>query len=78
MREGHLDVAFAIEALAGSTLVRLELRELALPEAQDVGGDITEFSDFADAESRACPGCRTRRLGWFFGLAGAAPCLGLR
>jgi hypothetical protein len=48
--EGHLDIAFAIEALSGAALVRLELRELALPEAQDVGGDIAESGDFADAE----------------------------
>ena len=48
--EGHLDVAFAIEALSGTAFVRLELWELALPEAKDVGGDIAEFGDFADAE----------------------------
>ena len=48
--EGHFDVAFAIEALAGAAFVGLQLWELAFPEAQDVGGDIAEFGDFADAE----------------------------
>ena len=46
----HLDVAAAIEALAGTAFVRLELGELALPEAKDVGRDITESGNFADAE----------------------------
>jgi hypothetical protein len=48
--ECHLDVAFAIEALSGAAFVGLQLRELTLPEAQDVGGNIAEFSNFADAE----------------------------
>ena len=48
--QGHLDVATAIEALAGAAFVGFELRKLALPEAQDVGGNIAEPGDFADAE----------------------------
>jgi len=48
--EGHFDVAFAIEALAGAAFVGLELREFALPEAQDVGRHFAESGDFADAE----------------------------
>jgi hypothetical protein len=48
--EGHLNVAAAVEALAGATFVGAELRELALPKAQDVGGDFAEAGDFADAE----------------------------
>jgi hypothetical protein len=36
--EGHFYVATAVEALAGASLIGLELREFALPEAQDVGG----------------------------------------
>ena len=48
--ERHLNVAATIETLAGAPFVGFELRELALPEAQDVGWDITEPGDFADAE----------------------------
>jgi hypothetical protein len=48
--ERHLDVTTAVEALSGATLVGLELRELALPETQDVGGNVAELRDFADAE----------------------------
>ena len=48
--ECHLDIAATIETLAGAAFVGFELRELALPEAQDVGRDVAEFGDFADAE----------------------------
>ena len=48
--EGHLDVALAIEALAGTAFVWLELGELGLPEAQNVGRDIAEICHVADAE----------------------------
>jgi hypothetical protein len=48
--EGHLDVATAVEALAGAAFVGLELGELALPEAEDVGWDLAEPGYFADAE----------------------------
>jgi hypothetical protein len=48
--EGHLDVAAAIESLAGAAFVGFELRELALPEAKDIGWNVTEPCDFADAE----------------------------
>ena len=47
---GHLDIAAAIETLPGAALVGFELRELALPEAQDVSGNVAELGDFADAE----------------------------
>ena len=46
----HFDVAAAVETLAGAALVGLELGKLALPEAQDVGWNVAEFGDFADAE----------------------------
>jgi hypothetical protein len=48
--EGHLDVAAAIEALAGAAFVRLELRKFALPEAEDVGRDLAEPGYLADAK----------------------------
>lgn len=48
--QGHFDVATSIEALAGAAFVRLELRELALPEAKDVGGDVAEFGNLTDAK----------------------------
>ena len=48
--QGHLDVAAAVEALAGASLVGLELGELTLPETEDVGGDLAEACDLADAE----------------------------
>ena len=48
--QGHFDVAAAVEALAGAAFVRLELRKFALPEAENVGRDVAELGDFADAE----------------------------
>ena len=48
--ERHLDVALAVETLAGAAFVGLELRELGLPEAQDVGGDVAELGYVPDAE----------------------------
>jgi hypothetical protein len=48
--QSHFDVAAAVETLAGATFVRFELRELTLPETENVGGDVAEFSDLADAE----------------------------
>jgi hypothetical protein len=48
--EGHFDVAAPVEALAGAAFVRLELGELALPETEDVGGNLAEFRHFADTE----------------------------
>lgn len=48
--EGVFDVAAAVEALTGAALVGFELGEFRLPEAQDVGGDVTEAGDFSDAE----------------------------
>ena len=48
--QGHFNVAAAVEALAGAAFVRLELRKLALPEAENVGRDVAEPGDFADAE----------------------------
>jgi len=41
--EGGLYIAAAIETLAGAAFVRLELGKLALPEAEDVGGNVAEF-----------------------------------
>jgi hypothetical protein len=48
--EGHLDVATAVEALASAAFVGLELGELALPETEDVGGDLAQPGYLADAE----------------------------
>ena len=57
----HFDIATAIETLAGAAFVRFELREFALPEAEDVGWDVAEFRYFADAEVELVrdvrPGC---------------------
>ena len=36
--EHALDIAAAVHALAGAAFYRFQLRELALPEAQHVGG----------------------------------------
>jgi hypothetical protein len=36
--EDHLDIAAAIETLAGAAFVGLELGKFTLPEAKDVGG----------------------------------------
>ena len=59
--QGHFDVAAAIETLAGAAFVGFEVGELALPEAQDIGGNVAEFGDFADAEVELVrdvrPGC---------------------
>jgi hypothetical protein len=48
--ESGLNIAAAIEALAGAAFVGFELREFALPEAKDIGGNVAELRDFADAE----------------------------
>ena len=48
--EGHLDVATAVEALAGAAFVGLELREFALPETEDVGWYLAQPGYLADAE----------------------------
>jgi len=48
--ESHLDIATAIEALAGSTFSGSELRKLRFPETQDVGLDLTDARDVADFE----------------------------
>jgi len=48
--ESHLDVALAVEALAGAAFIGLELRELSLPETEDIGGDIAQLCYIADAE----------------------------
>jgi hypothetical protein len=47
--QGDVQLAAAIEALAGATLVWLELGELGFPEAQDVGLDGADFGYVADA-----------------------------
>ena len=48
--EGHFDIAAAVEALAGAALAGLELGELRLPEAKDVGFDLADASDVANFE----------------------------
>ncbi len=64
----HLDVATAIEALAGAAFVRLQLRELALPKAEDVGWDVAEPGDFADAEVELVRDVRSGGGEWFADL----------
>src|SRR5258708_32439517 len=58
----HLNIATAIETLAGAALVWFELRKLALPETQDVGRNVTESGDFTDAEVQLV---RNVRPGWW-------------
>ena len=64
----HFDIATTIETLAGTAFVGFELRKLALPEAQDVGWDVAEFGDFADAEVELVrdirPGCWGGSADW--------------
>ncbi len=61
----HLHVAAAIEPLAGSAFVGLQLRKLRLPEAQDVSLHAAELRDISNFEVEAI---RDRR--W---LVGALP-----
>ena len=64
----HFNIAPAIEALAGASLVGLELRKLALPETQDVGRNVAESGDFTDTEVELVrdvrPGWRGRFADW--------------
>ena len=66
--KGGLYVAATVEALAGAAFVGLELRELTLPKAQNVGGDVAELGDFSDAEVELVrdvgPGCRVGSADW--------------
>src|SRR5450631_2240967 len=45
-----LDVALAVHALTGAALYRLQLRELALPEAQHVCRKLAQFRNFTNPE----------------------------
>ena len=63
--QGHLDVATTIKTLASAAFMRFELRKLAFPEAQDVGGDVAEFRDFADAEVELVRDVRPGGVGCF-------------
>ena len=51
--EGSLNIAAAIEALAGATLVWLELRKLGFPKAQHIGFDFADASNVANLEVEA-------------------------
>jgi hypothetical protein len=66
--ESGFYVAAAVEALAGSAFVGLELREFALPEAEDVGWNVAELGDFADTEVEFVrdvgPGCGVGSADW--------------
>jgi hypothetical protein len=62
---GHLDVAAAVETLAGAAFVWFELGKFALPEAEDVGRNVAELSYFADAEVKLVRDVRSRRRGGF-------------
>jgi hypothetical protein len=59
---GRLDVAAAIEALAGATFVWFELGKFALPEAQNIGWDFAELGHFADPKVQLVRDVRSR--GW--------------
>ncbi len=48
--DGEFDFAAAVEALAGSTLVGLELGELGFPEAENVGLDAADAGHVTDFE----------------------------
>ena len=49
----QFDIAAAIEALAGSALVGLELGKLRLPKAQDIGFDAADAGYIANLEVEA-------------------------
>jgi len=51
--QNQFDFAAAVEALAGSTLVGLELGKLRLPKAQDVGFKAADIGDVANLEIEA-------------------------
>src|ERR1700733_15842134 len=71
--QGHFNVAAAVEALAGAAFVRLELREFALPEAENVGRDVAELGDFADAEVELVRDVGPGGWGGFADWLGARP-----
>jgi hypothetical protein len=48
--ERRFHVAATIESLTGAPFVGFKLRELTLPESQDVCRNVAELRDFADAE----------------------------
>ena len=51
--EDQFDIATPVEALAGSALIGLELGELRLPKAQDIGFQAANPCDVADLEVEA-------------------------
>jgi hypothetical protein len=61
----HLDVAAAVETLAGATFVRFELRKFALPKTKNVGRNIAELGHFADPEIELVRDVRSRGWGGF-------------
>jgi len=63
--QSHFDIAAAVETLASAAFVWLELRELAFPEAKDVGGDVTKFGDFTYAKVELVWDVRPRGWGGF-------------
>jgi hypothetical protein len=64
----HLNIATAIETLAGAALVGFQLRKFALPETQHVGWNVAESGDFTNAEVELVrdvrPGWRGRFTDW--------------
>jgi hypothetical protein len=69
MRSTLLHVTLAIHALPGAALDRLELRELGLPEAQDISREPAKARNLADTKVELV---RNHRIG---GGALLAPCL---
>ena len=55
--QSQLNIAAAVEPLAGSALVGFELRKLRLPKAQDIGFDATDAGDVANLEVEAVRDC---------------------
>lgn len=75
--ENHLHVAAAIEPLASTPFMGLESGELALPEAENIGGQIAELGDFTDTEVELVrdlgPGGRGRSANWLMLRHAKAP-----
>src|SRR5207248_151361 len=51
--KSHFHFAAAVETLAGTTLIGLQLRELRLPETKNVGLDAAQARNIANLEVQA-------------------------
>src|SRR5262249_61888063 len=59
--EAQVEVALAVQALAGAAPGRSELRELRLPEAQDVRLRVGELADFLELVEQLAGDCFRHR-----------------